>query len=248
MTETSDLHVKKDEDVWVVTINRPRRRNALDDPTIESLLITLAEAEQDRSVAGLVITGADDVAFCSGSDIKAVAEMTRAQAVNHTAHGQALMNAIEASPCLTVAGVNGYALGGGFELALACDLIVAGDSAQFGLPELRNGMVPAWGGTFRLTRAVGLARARNIVLGGETLDARAALAAGLAIEVIKPDETLTRARQRVTELASYAGRDEISLIKSMLKSGVGATSEQGTMVELLAETTLSYAERYGTRR
>lgn len=248
MDNNSGLVIGRDEHVWTFTINRAHRRNALDNQTIGAMMEGLAAAESDPKVTGIVIAGGGDVAFCAGSDLKAVAEMTQAEQLNHAALGQKLMAAIEASPCITIAAVNGYALGGGFELALACDLIVAGDTAQFGLPELRSGMIPAWGGTFRLSRAIGLARARAILLGGKVLSADAALDAGVVVETVPASRTVAAAQARASELASYAPRNTIKLAKHLLTAGTRMDSSSASMMEHLAETVQSYSDSYGVRK
>ena len=123
---------------------------------------------------------------------------------------------------------------------------MADGNAKFGLPELRNGMVPAWGGTFRLTRAVGLARARAVLLGEETLDASAAVASGLAIRSVGAGDGVAAAQNIVAELAAYAPKQTVAMVKQMLLAGVGADPKAASLTELLVETVLSHGSTYGS--
>lgn len=245
-SQMPEVILEKSERVWTVTINRPQRRNALDDGALFALLAALEDAANDEDVLGIVIAGRGGLAFCAGSDLKALAEMTLPQQARHTALGQRLMQAIEQSRCLVVAAVDGYALGGGFELALACDLIVAGTTASFGLPEVNKGMIPAWGGTFRLTRAIGLARARAVLLGGETLDASAAHSAGLVLEVVTAGGATDAAVSRLERLAAQSSPEVVGHAKQLLLSGSNASAADSTRMEWLVETLLSHSQGYGT--
>jgi enoyl-CoA hydratase len=235
----------QDGTVWVATIARPERRNALDNETIDALDAMLREAATSSEVRALVLTGSGTAAFCAGSDLKAVREMTADQCIEHTARGQALMRSIEEHPCLVVAAIEGYALGGGLELALACDLRVAGEGAQFGLPEVTKGMLPGWGGTFRLTRAIGLARAQAVLLGGVRLTAAEALAAGLIMKVVEEGGAARVATDLAASLASGSTRDTYARAKALLLAGVHADSALGSTLELLAESIQSHADTYG---
>jgi len=155
------------------------------------------------------------------------------------------MRSIEEHPCLVVAAIEGYALGGGLELALACDLRVAGEGAQFGLPEVTKGMLPSWGGTFRLTRAIGLARAQAVLLGGVRLTAAEALAAGLIMRVVEEGGAARVATDLAASLASGSTRDTYARAKALLLAGVHADSALGSTLELLAESIQSQADTYG---
>ncbi|WP_423185022.1 enoyl-CoA hydratase/isomerase family protein [Arthrobacter sp. NyZ413] len=248
MAGNDAVSVTRNSKVWTVTISRPERRNALDDHTIDSLMGTIKEAEAGGDVAGLIITGAGDRAFCAGSDLKALAGLNRSEAARHTRMGQLLMDAIETSSLITVAAVEGFALGGGFELALACDLIVAGSSATFGLPELSKGMVPAWGGTYRLSRAIGLNPARAVILGGRRLDAGTAHALGLVTAIAEDGSTVSVARDLLSVVLQHVEPSVIGIVKQMLLSGAVADGASASLAERLTETMLSFASDYGVER
>jgi len=231
--------------IWVATINRPERRNALDNATIDALVTALREAAGNEQVRAVVITGAGTTAFCAGSDLKAARDMTAVERVDHTARAQTLMRLIESHPCLIVAAIEGYALGGGFELALACDLRVAGSGAQFGLPEVAKGMIPTWGGTFRLTQALGLARAQSILLGGARMNADEALAAGLVLAVAREGEAAMQSIARLADLTAESTRDNHARAKALLRAGIHADSATASTLELMAETLIAQGEAYG---
>ncbi len=238
------LRVRRDGSVWTLTIDRAERRNALDDATIDAMRTVLDEAECSPAVRSIVICGAGTVAFCAGSDLKAAREMDRAGRIAHTARGQRLVQQIEQHPCLILAAIEGYALGGGFELALACDLRVVGEGAEFGLPEVTKGMLPGWGGTYRLTQAIGLARAQSILLGGQRLTAEQANAAGLVTKVVPTGEAITQAVSLAAELAVSSDRETYARAKSLLRAGVYANGDTGRLMELLGETAQAGGEHY----
>ena len=176
-----NLTLEHEGRVSTLTVSRPQVRNALDTATVNELHRALDEVRAARSTV-LVITGAGDKAFVSGADVAAIRERRRDDAL--AGINQRLMSAVEAHEAVTIAAVNGYALGGGCELALACDLRIAAENAVFGLPEPTLGIIPGAGGTQRLPRIVGMGRAKEMILTGARWDARRALEAGLVSEVV----------------------------------------------------------------
>jgi enoyl-CoA hydratase len=190
----------------VVVVSRPEVRNALDRSTVDELHHALA-AMQAADTGVFIITGAGRQAFVAGADIRAIRERRREDAL--ASINSALMSAIESHPAISIAAVNGYALGGGCELALACDLRIATESAIFGLPETSLGIIPGAGGTQRLPRVVGLGRAKEMILTGARWDAREAQQAGLVSEVVPDEGLMDSARQwaaRVLERGPLATR------------------------------------------
>lgn len=196
------VHIRRDGAVAAVTVDRPDALNALDTATKELLLAAVRELSADDSVRAVVLTGAGDKAFVAGADIAEMKDMTPERARRSAALGQAVMSAIEAAPQPWVAAVNGYALGGGCELALACDLRVAADNAKFGQPEIGLGITPGFGGTQRLARTVGTGWAKYLVLTGRHVRADEALRIGLVQLVVPRDELAAQARALADELAS----------------------------------------------
>jgi enoyl-CoA hydratase len=198
----SDLVVvERDQPIAVVRLNRPEARNALSDALMDELVARLAELDADRDVRCIVLAG-DERAFAAGADI---AELAAATAVElYQAPRVARWDAIRKLSTPLVAAVSGWCLGGGCELAMTCDLIVASDTARFGQPETGLGIIPGAGGTQRLARAVGKALAMDMVLSGRILTAHEALAAGLVARVVAREAWLDEARRVAGEIAARA--------------------------------------------
>jgi enoyl-CoA hydratase len=178
--------------VALLTLNRPDALNALNRATLEALRERLHALAQDRSTRAVVVTG-EGRAFAAGADIAEMRGLTPSQAEDFSALGHEAFAALEALPVPTVAAVNGYALGGGCELACACDWIYASERARFGQPEVNLGILPGFGGTTRLVRRVGIGWARELVLTGAPIKADEALRIGLANRVLPPEELLAAA-------------------------------------------------------
>jgi enoyl-CoA hydratase len=225
-----NLILEAEDRVATLTVNRPEARHALDAATVEEFHRALAEVRAQRSSV-LIITGAGDKAFVSGADIRTIRERRRDDALASINSG--LMSAVEAHDAVTIAAVNGYALGGGCELALACDLRIAAENAVFGLPEPTLGIIPGAGGTQRLPRIVGLGRAKEMVLTGARWDARRALEVGLVSEVVPLARLMEAARAmagRVLELGPLAVR--------LAKRALNASGEMPLRAGLLYESAL----------
>jgi enoyl-CoA hydratase len=183
-----------EEGVGTVTFNRPKVLNALNKRTFAELWQVLDEVERDAEVRALVLTGAGEKAFVAGADIAEMAKMSPLAARQFSEGAHALLARFEALPIVTIAAVNGYALGGGCEIAMGCDLVYASENARFGQPEVNLGIIPGFGGTQRLTRRVGIMRAKELVLTGDHCDARRAMELGLALEVLPAAELLPHCR------------------------------------------------------
>lgn len=182
---------------WV-TLNRPAKLNALNRALVGELELAIAEAAADAGVRALVVTGAGDKAFAAGADIGEFVGLSPAEGQAMARRGQAVFAALAELPKPVIAAVNGFALGGGCELALACHIRVASTAARFGQPEAKLGLIPGYGGTQRLPRLVGRGRALELLLTGGTVDAATALAWGLVSRVVEPAE-LRPAAQRLAE-------------------------------------------------
>ena len=221
-----------EDGVGLVTFNRPKVLNALDRRTFAELGQVLDEVE--RSAAGsevraLVLTGAGDKAFVAGADIAELSRMSPVVARQFAESAHALLARFEALPIVTIAAVNGFALGGGCELAMGCDLVYASEAAKFGQPEVNLGLIPGFGGTQRLVRRVGLMRAKEMVLTGNVYDAQRAKAMGLALEVLPPAELLPYVRKVAKALASKA---PIATAQAKRVLEVGANADLATGNEL----------------
>lgn len=192
--------VERSGGVAIVTINRPEKRNALNIQTRAEGAAVLDQLRADDSVRVAVITGAGDKAFIAGADIGEFATRT-AIAQREVMLDRSLFNAIDGFPKPIIAMVNGYCLGGGCEVALACDIRVASDNASFGQPEINLGIIPGGGGTQRLTRLVGEGRAMEMILSGEIIDAQAALSIGLVNHVVPADQLRTKTMEIANRIA-----------------------------------------------
>lgn len=192
--------VDRRDGIAIVRINRPDKLNALSEATIEALGRTFADLRKDDTVGGVVLTGAGQKAFVAGADIKELARLKTLDGVSLSRRGQSVLLDIERCNKPVVAAVNGYALGGGCELCMACHIRLASENARFGLPEVTLGVIPGYGGTVRLARIVGLGRALHLVLTGDTIDAEEAHRIGLVSEVVPQHDLLQRAEDLVRRI------------------------------------------------
>jgi len=213
----------------ILTVNRPDVRNALDTETVQEFHRALDEVRQARSTV-LIVTGAGDKAFVSGADINAIRQRTRDDAL--ASINSRLMSAIEGHDAVSIAAVNGYALGGGCEVALACDLRIAAANAVFGLPEPTLGIIPGAGGTQRLPRIVGLGRAKEMILTGARWDAARALEAGLVSRVVPLPELMAAARALAEQVLALG-----PLAVKLAKAALNASSQMPLSAGLAFEST-----------
>ncbi len=221
--------------IAVLTVNRPEARNAINDRVIAEFYQALDAARADDAVGALIVTGAGDKSFVSGADINAIRARRRREAL--LGLNNRLFAAIEAFEKPTLAAVNGYALGGGFELALACDIRVASEGARFGLPEANLGIIPAAGGTQRLPRAIGWSRARALILTGDLIDAKEAERIGLVAAVVAPADLLARTREIAARILKR-GPLAIRLAKKAMTLAAEMPLHAGLEVESLIQAIL----------
>lgn len=178
------LKMEREENVLWIILNRPHRLNAFNDVLMEELADALDTAEKDQSIRCVVITGEGDRAFSAGADVTMFPKATPVKAEEFSRLGQKVFGKIEEMSKPVIAAINGFALGGGLELALACDFRIAAEHAELGFPEITLGLMPGWGGTQRLTRIVGLAKAKEMIMLGVRLKAEEALKVGLVHKVV----------------------------------------------------------------
>jgi enoyl-CoA hydratase/carnithine racemase len=197
------LYEKKDA-IAYVTVNRPKVLNALSTQTWKDLRTAFEDARDDATVLGVVLTGAGDKAFIAGADITELAHSTAIDAERSSRFGQDVLDRIENLGKPVIAAINGFALGGGCETAMACTIRVAVDSAKFGQPEVKLGLLPGGGGTQRLPRLVGKGRALQLILSGEMISAQEAYRIGLVNEVVPAANLIGRAEQILKQIASNA--------------------------------------------
>jgi enoyl-CoA hydratase len=188
--------------VATVTVDRPEKLNALDTDLLDELLATLSELGGNTDVGAIVLTGSGERSFIAGADINEMAGKTPLEARAYSELGQEIAHQLETMRKPTIAAVNGYALGGGCEMALACDVRLASDRARFGQPEITLGLIPGWGATQRLARATNVGFAKELILTGRMIDAAEALERGLVQHVYPPDELMPRALEMAEVMSS----------------------------------------------
>jgi enoyl-CoA hydratase len=207
--------------VALITIDRPKALNALDTRTLTELEQVLEAVSIDRAIRVLIVTGAGEKAFVAGADISEMAGLQTEGARKFAGLGHRVLQALEALPFPAIAAVNGFALGGGCELALACDLIYASEKAKFGQPEVNLGVIPGFGGTQRLTRLLGKTRAKEMIFTGDMIDAAKAKEIGLALEVLAPDRLLPHCREVAQRIAAR-GPLAVAQAKRVIEAGADA--------------------------
>lgn len=191
-----------DGGVATITINRPDKMNALNRQTVNEIGEAVKQANADTNVKMILVTGAGPKAFVAGADISEFSSISVAQGSEFAANGHRVFNSIEQSPKPVIAAVNGFALGGGCELAMACHIRVASDNAKFGQPEVNLGLIPGYGGTQRLVQHIGKGKALELMMTGDMINASDALALGLVNYVVKPEELMGKCKELAEKIMS----------------------------------------------
>ena len=227
---SESVRTSHDGPVTTITIDRPKALNALDPAVLDGLEAALVDALA-REARAVVVTGAGEKAFVAGADIGELADLDAVSAEEHARRGQRVVGVLARMPKPTIAAVNGYALGGGTELALACDIRLASENAVFGLPEVTLGVIPGFGGTQRLARLVGLGPALDLVVTGRRIKAAEALRLGLVSEVVPAAELAARAAAYAAMVAKNAPV-AVSLAKRAVLRGADASLSSGIQLEV----------------
>lgn len=222
-----------DDGVGVLTFNRPKALNALNAPTLDEVADVLGRAAREDSIRVLVLTGAGDKAFVAGADIKEFPTFNTQTARQVAERGQGLLFEIEELPKPVIACVNGFALGGGCEIAMACDFIYAAESARFGQPEINLGVMPGYGGSQRLTRLVGRSKAKEICMSGEMIDAGQALQLGLVARVF-PAGQLFEETMKIARTLAAKSASALAAIKRVINCGAEVDLRTGCALEAQA--------------
>jgi enoyl-CoA hydratase len=235
-----NLLIERDEATAVVTINRPKVLNALNTQTLDELRRAILELKQDEGVRVVIVTGAGEKSFVAGADINELAVQTPTGGREHALAGQHVFDLIENMGKPVIAAINGYALGGGCELAMACTLRLAADTAKLGQPEIALGLIPGYAGTQRLTRLVGKGTAMEMILTGAPIAAEEARRIGLVNRVVPAAELMIHARALAAQLATSAPIAVRYIINAVNKGGempfAEACQYEATLFGLVAST------------
>lgn len=240
MAELDFVKVETRDELAVITVNRPDKLNALNAATVNQLRAALEQVAADRSVRAVILTGAGEKSFVAGADIAELAKMSPLSGIDVSRQGQDAFRFMETMRKPVIAAVNGFALGGGLELALACHFRVASENAKFGLPEVKLGIIPGYGGTIRLPRVVGRGRALELMLTGEMIDAQEAYRIGLVNHVYPQSELVGAAEQLARKIAAN-GPVAVALAIEAVDNSYHSSTEDALRLEsnlfgLLAST------------
>jgi enoyl-CoA hydratase len=233
MSYSHILFERTDDAIALLTINRPQKLNALNRAVIEELDQAFREVAESPGIKGLIITGAGEKAFIAGADISEFSATAPVEMRQLSARGQAVFRRLETMGKPSIAAVNGFALGGGLELAMSCTLRIASPNAKLGQPEVKLGLIPGYGGTQRLPRMIGRGKALELLLTGEPVDAAEALRIGLVNQIAPQDELLVQCRallKKIFENAPLA----VALSMEMVDAGLNCSLEEGLRAESLA--------------
>jgi enoyl-CoA hydratase len=245
----SNIRFEADQDgVALVTVSRPEKLNALNRDTVGELADAFQRAREDGAIRALIVTGAGEKAFVAGADINELAAVSPVEAQALASRGQAIFRALETMPKPAVAAVNGFALGGGLELAMSCTIRVASPNAKFGQPEVKLGIVPGYGGTQRLPRLVGRGIALDMLISGETIDAAEAHRIGLVNYIAPAGELLDFCRGWLRKVLAN-GPKAVALTMEAVDVGLDSGLDQGLRFEAAAFglTAATDDRREGTR-
>jgi len=220
----------QDDGVTTVSVNRPKFLNALDTPTLEEMKDCFGKLATDPAVKAVIIRGAGEKAFVAGADLKAMSTMTAVEGRDFSNLGHEVFDAIEKLPYVVIAAVNGFALGGGCELALACDFRYASTTAKFGQPEVNYGIIPGFGGSQRLARLIGKGYAKEMIYTGDFIDAQEAHRIGLVNRVCHPEELYDAAEQTCRKIMKK-GPLAIASAKDAINKGLSMDLDSGLSYE-----------------
>jgi enoyl-CoA hydratase len=229
-----NLLVKKHDGFCQITINRPEKRNALDTRTWHELREAFRDIRRGQHTQTVILTSSGGKAFASGADIQVLKERTNLETLESETHE--ILNLIENFPGPVIAAIDGFALGGGCELAMACDIRIATRQSKLGQPEVGLGLIPGGGGTQRLQRLVGIAKAKELIFTGESISAEEACRIGLVNKVVESGEELMSAAMQMADKIGTRGPVAVSLAKLAINAGHNVDIHSGLLLEKLAQS------------
>ncbi len=220
-----------EEGIATITFNRPKALNALNAALLEEFSKALDEIEADENIRVLVLTGSGDKSFVAGADINELATFNPLTSKNFAQKGHAIIAKLQQLPIAVIAAVNGFALGGGTEIAIACDFIYASENAKFGQPEINLGLIPGFGGTQRLPRLIGSNRAKELIFTGKMISAAEAEKIGLANKVVPQDRLIEEVKNIANEIAAK-GKASLRAAKQAINHGLNTDLATGIHIEV----------------
>lgn len=226
----NNILLEKHDGIGVITVNRPEHLNALDRETVEELAEVIERAAADDEIKVIILTGAGDKAFVAGGDIAFMQDLTAVEARTFARFGQGVLRKLESMPKPVIAAINGFCLGGGCELAMACDFIVAAARAKFGQPEVGLGVTPGFGGTQRLPRLIGIGRAKQLLYTGDIIDAEEAKRIGL-VNTVVPDEELMAYVSGIARRIITKGQLAVRFSKAAVNNGMQTDIDRAMTIE-----------------
>ena len=224
------LKVEKDEEIVQITIDRPDKLNAMNLDVMEEFITVLDNLEKDSSKI-VIITGSGQKAFSAGADIEYMSTIGPTEAEKYALRGHEVLNKIEKLPKPVIAAINGYALGGGCELALSCDIRFASKNAHLGQPEVTLGICPGWGGTQRLLRLVGPARAKDLIFSGRRIDVEEAFSMGLVNKIFSSESLLAETKTYAKTIVKNSGY-AVGVSKMLVNRGMDSSLDTGLKLEI----------------
>ncbi len=240
---SQDLIYRQDGAISIVQLNRPAKKNSLNRELRRELRELLNELAKNKNVRAVIFTGGEEI-FCAGADISEITDVKDSETGYHQPRDfQTLFDLVESLPQPVIAAVSGYALGGGCELALACDFRFASETARFGLSEIRIGIFPAGGGTQRLPRLIGPAKAKEMIMTGEQIDAQQALSLGLVTKVVPKEKLLEEARAYAEKLVALP-RLSLEVTKMLINRGLDMDLASGLELEARCLSTLATTDDF----
>ncbi len=225
-----NILLKKEEGIGFITLNRPQNLNALDRAMVEEISAAIDLVAADDEIKVVVLTGAGDKAFVAGGDIGFMQELTALEARAFARFGQGVLRKMENLPKPIIAAINGFCLGGGCELAMACDFSIASDRAKFGQPEVGLGVTAGFGGTQRLPRLIGMNKARQLLYTGDTIDAQEAARIGLVNETVPHEDLMNHVISMARRIISK-GQMAVRFTKAALNEGMQTDIDRGMIIE-----------------
>jgi enoyl-CoA hydratase len=234
MTTFKNILTSVKDQIQTITINRPEKMNALNLLTLEEIKVAVEQGISNSMVRGIIITGSGEKAFVAGADISEIANLEAEQGKKLSENGQSIFSSIENSPKPVIAAVNGFALGGGCELAMACHIRIASDNAKFGLPEVTLGIIPGYGGTQRMTSLIGKGKALELMMTADMISAAEAKEIGLVNHITTQSELIGKAEEMIRKIAQRAPLAIAGVIRSansLSEDGKGYETESSTFGE-----------------